>query len=267
MADDKRIHDEDEELSEGTLVSHLIELRQRLMKAFGAVVVIFLPLLLVQEEIFNIVSKPLRDTLPEGSIPQAIGVISPFMMPLKTTFYVGLFLAMPVVLYQAWRFVAPGLYRGEKRFGVPLVVSSIVLFYAGIAFAYFVVFKLVFAFIFSVAPDTIELAPDINEYLSFVLRMFLAFGLAFETPIATFMLVWTRLVSIKTLGKARPYVFLGAFIVGMFLTPPDMFSQTMLAIPIYILYEAGILLARILLRDRLEEEKETEEESGSDETD
>jgi len=272
MADDKRIHGEDEELSEGTLVSHLIELRQRLFKAFAAVLVIFIALLPFQQEVFNVVSKPLLDTLPEGASPIAIGVISPFIMPLKTTFYAALFLAMPVVLYQAWQFVAPGLYRREQRFAVPLVFSSIVLFYGGIAFAYFVVFKLVFTFIFSVAPEAIQLSPDINEYLSFVLRMFLAFGLAFETPIATFMLVWSRLVSIKVLGKARPYVFLGAFIIGMFLTPPDMFSQTMLAIPIYILYEAGLLLARILLRDRLEEdqkkaEEEAKEEAGSDETD
>ena len=250
--------DDKEELAEGTLISHLVELRQRLVRATIAVALIFVCLLPFQEPIFDVVSKPLLDTLPEGASPIAIGIISPFMMPLKTAFYAALFLAMPVVLYQIWRFVAPGLYRREQRFAMPLVLSSIVLFYAGIAFAYFVVFKMVFAFIFSVAPEAIQLSPDINEYLSFVLRMFLAFGLAFEVPIATFMLVWSRLVSIRKLGKARPYVFLGAFVVGMFLTPPDMFSQTMLAIPIYILYEAGLILARILLRDRLEAEVESE---------
>lgn len=261
MADGKETTDKEEELAEGTLVSHLVELRQRLVRAFIAVFLIFVCLLPFQEQIFNLVSKPLLDTLPEGASPIAIGVISPFMMPLKTAFYAALFLAMPVVLFQAWRFVAPGLYRREKRFAIPLVFSSIVLFYSGIAFAYFVVFHLVFSFIFSVAPDAIQLSPDINEYLSFVLRMFLAFGLAFEVPIATFMLVWSRLVSIRSLGKARPYVFLGAFVVGMFLTPPDMFSQTMLAVPIYILYEAGIILARIMLPERVEAEKEAQSQS------
>ena len=258
MADVEHSDDKKEELAEGTLVSHLIELRQRLVRAFIAVFLIFVCLLPFQEQIFNLVSRPLLDTLPEGASPIAIGVISPFMMPLKTAFYAALFLAMPVVLHQAWRFVAPGLYRREKRFAIPLVVSSILLFYGGIAFAYFVVFNMVFSFIFSVAPDAIQLSPDINEYLSFVLRMFFAFGLAFEVPIATFMLVWSGLVSVRTLGKIRPYVFLGAFVVGMFLTPPDMFSQTMLAIPIYILYEAGIILARILLPEKVEAEKEAQ---------
>ena len=258
MADVEHSDDKKEELAEGTLVSHLIELRQRLVRAFIAVFLIFVCLLPFQEQIFNLVSRPLLDTLPEGASPIAIGVISPFMMPLKTAFYAALFLAMPVVLHQGWRFVAPGLYRREKRFAIPLVVSSILLFYGGIAFAYFVVFNMVFSFIFSVAPDAIQLSPDINEYLSFVLRMFFAFGLAFEVPIATFMLVWSGLVSVRTLGKIRPYVFLGAFVVGMFLTPPDMFSQTMLAIPIYILYEAGIILARILLPEKVEAEKEAQ---------
>lgn len=265
MADNDSIHNKDEEeLAEGTLVSHLVELRQRLMRAMIAVFLIFACLFPFQDVIFDIVSKPLRDTLPEGATPIAIGVVSPFMMPLKTTFYVALFIAMPVVFYQVWRFVAPGLYRREKSFAVPLMLSSVLLFYGGIAFAYFVVFKLVFGFIFTVAPDTIQLSPDINEYLSFVLRMFLAFGLAFEVPIATFMLVWSRLVSLKTLGRIRPYIFLGAFVVGMFLTPPDAISQTLLAVPIYVLYESGLLMARVLLRDRL---KEAQEQAERDEDD
>lgn len=260
MAENKRIHDEDsEELAEGTLVSHLVELRSRLMRAMIAVFLVFLCLLPFQQEIFQIVSAPLEAMLPENSSFISIGALSPFMTPLKTTLYVALFAAMPVVLYQAWHFVAPGLYRREKSFAVPLVVSSIVLFYMGIAFAYFVVFKLVFAFIISQAPENVLPSPDINEYLSFVLRMFLAFGLAFEVPIATFMLVWSRLVSLKTLSKIRPYVFLGAFVVGMFLTPPDAISQTLLAVPVYILYESGLLLARILLTDRLKEEEPGED--------
>jgi sec-independent protein translocase protein TatC len=171
---------------------------------------------------------------------------------------------MPVVLYQAWQFVAPGLYRREKSFAMPLIVSSIILFYAGIAFAYFVVFKLVFAFIISQAPENVLPSPDINEYLSFVLRMFLAFGVAFEVPIATFMLVWSRLVSFRTLAKIRPYVFLGAFVIGMFLTPPDAISQTLLAIPIYVLYESGLLLSRLLLRDLVKEQEEAEQNQGED---
>jgi sec-independent protein translocase protein TatC len=265
MADNKRIHDEEEEeLAEGTLVSHLVELRTRLMRAMIAVFLIFVCLLPFQQEIFVIVSAPLEALLPENSSFISIGALSPFMTPLKTTLYVALFAAMPVVLYQAWQFVAPGLYRREKSFAVPLVVSSIVLFYMGIAFAYFVVFKLVFSFIISQAPENVLPSPDINEYLSFVLRMFLAFGLAFEVPIATFMLVWSRLVSLKTLSKIRPYVFLGAFVVGMFLTPPDAISQTLLAIPIYVLYESGLLLARFLLADRLKEDQASESEPVSD---
>jgi len=253
------IHQEEEELAEGTLVSHLVELRQRLMRAIIAIVVIFVVLLPFQQQIFEFVSQPLEDALPENSQFISTGPIAPFMTPLKTVMYVALFAAMPVVLYQAWRFVAPGLYRKEKRFAVPLVLSSILLFYLGVAFAYFVVFKLVFSFIISQAPENVLPSPDINEYLSFVLRMFLAFGVAFEVPIATFMLVWSRLVSLKTLSKARPYVFLGAFVVGMFLTPPDAISQTLLAIPIYILYESGLIMARVMLRDRLEQEQSAAE--------
>lgn len=264
MAAEERKHDEDEELAEGTLVSHLIELRQRLMWAFAAVFVIFICLLPFQSKIFDIVSEPIKRTLPEGSNLIATGTMSPFFTPLKTTFYMALFAAMPFVLYQAWRFVAPGLYRRERRFAVPLVVSSIVLFYTGMAFAYFVVFRLVFSFIFTHVPANVLPSPDINDYLSFVLRMVLAFGLAFEVPIATFMLVWSKLVSLRTLARQRPYVFLGTFVIGMLLTPPDMFSQTLLALPMYLLYESGLILSRILLPERIAEEQAAEEESGSD---
>jgi sec-independent protein translocase protein TatC len=242
-----------EALSEGTLVSHLIALRQRLFKAIAAVFLTFFALLPFQRHVFDFIALPISETLqslPGGATLIATGTMSAFFTPLKATFYAGLFFAMPIVLYQAWRFVAPGLYLREKRFGVPLVVSSIVLFYVGVAFAYFVVFRLIFVYIFRYAPDNVLLAPDISDYLSFVLRMMLAFGFAFETPVATFMLVWSRLVSIETLTRNRPYVFLAAFVVGMFMTPPDMFSQTLLAIPIYALYESGIVLARVILRDR-----------------
>jgi sec-independent protein translocase protein TatC len=162
------------------------------------------------------------------------------------TFFVALFLAMPVVLYQIWRFVAPGLYRKEKRFAFPLLMSSILLFYAGVAFAYYVVFPLMFGFFAAVAPEGVTMMTDIGAYLDFVLGLFFAFGMAFEVPIATVMLVWSGLVDLETLRKSRPYVFLGAFVVGMFLTPPDAISQTLLAVPIYLLYESGLLLSRVL---------------------
>lgn len=249
---------EKEDLAEGTLISHLVELRSRLIKAVVAIFVVFLALAPFSRDVFNFVSQPLKDALPEGATLIAYQIVAPFLTPFKTTFFAAVFIAMPVVLYQIWRFVAPGLYRKEKRFAVPLLVSSIMLFYCGVAFAYLVVFRLVFPFLVAVTPENVANMPDISAYLSFVLGMFLAFGLAFEVPIATFMLVWTRLTTIKVLSRARPYVFLGAFVVGMFMTPPDMLSQTFLAIPIYLLYESGLLLSRILLRDQL---KEAEAES------
>jgi sec-independent protein translocase protein TatC len=237
----------EEQLAEGTLMSHLLELRSRLMKAALAVIVVLLALMPFMNRVFEFVSKPLRDALPEGSEMIVTDVAAPFLTPFKTVFFVALFIAMPVVLFQVWQFVAPGLYKREKRFAIPLMVSSIALFYAGIAFAYFIVFRVMFAFFASVTPGGVEMTPDISAYLSFVLGIFLAFGLAFETPIATVMLIWSGLVSAEALKKARPYVFLGAFVVGMFLTPPDIFSQTLLAIPMYLLYESGLFLARVLL--------------------
>jgi sec-independent protein translocase protein TatC len=261
MVDEDKQKEEKEELAEGTLISHLLELRQRMIKSIAAIVLAFVALLPFQQEIFEFVSKPLEDALPENGQLIAIGAISLFMTPLKTTFYVALFLAMPILLFQGWRFVAPGLYRKEKRFGLPLIVSSIVLFYMGVAFAYYVVFHLVFSFMVSVGPQNVLPAPDIAEFLSFALRIVLAFGLAFEVPIATFMLVWSRLVPLKTLSKARPYVFLGAFVVGMFMTPPDAISQTLLALPIYALYETGLIMSRIMLRDQLKKSLDEAEET------
>jgi sec-independent protein translocase protein TatC len=240
----------EEQLAEGTLMSHLLELRSRIMKAVLAVIVVFLCLVPFTNRVFELVSKPLREALPEGSQMIVTDVAAPFLTPFKTTFFVALFIAMPVVLFQVWQFVAPGLYKREKRFAVPLMVSSIVLFYAGIAFAYFIVFRVMFAFFASVTPGGVEMTPDISAYLSFVLGIFLAFGIAFEVPIATVMLIWSGLVSAQALKKARPYVFLGAFVIGMFLTPPDVFSQTLLAIPMYCLYEGGLVMARMLLPEK-----------------
>jgi len=260
--------DDDEQLAEGTLVSHLVELRQRFIKALAAVAILFICLLPFRGRIWAIVSGPLVDALPEEASMIATGPITPFFTPFMAVLYAAVFLAMPVVLYQIWGFVAPGLYRRERRFAVPLLVSSIILFYVGVAFAYFVVFGIVFSFMASLASEYFQWLPEIKDYLSFVLRMSFVFGLAFEVPIATFMLIWSRLVSIETLAKARAYVFLGAFVVGMFLTPPDALSQTMLAVPMYLLYESGLILARILLRDELKqaagEDADTESADGGD---
>jgi len=248
--------DNGEDLAEGTLLSHLIELRGRLLKVAAAVVLVFIALLPFARRIFSLVSEPLREFLP-GQQMIATEVASPLLTPFKLTFFVALFIAMPVILYQVWAFVAPGLYKKEKHFAFPLLASSILLFYLGIAFAYFVVFPLMFGFFTAVAPEGVEVMTDISHFLSFITMIVLAFGLAFEVPVATVLLVWTGLTSIDKLSKARPYVFLGAFIVGMFLTPPDVISQTLLAVPVYLLYECGIIMSRIFSRKPEEAEEST----------
>jgi sec-independent protein translocase protein TatC len=249
---------EEEQLAEGTLMSHLLELRSRLMKAVFAIVIVLIGLTPFSQRVFEYVSEPLRSVVPSGQLI-VTKVASPFLTPFKTTFFVALFVAMPYVLFQVWQFVAPGLYRREKRFAMPLLVSSILLFYVGIAFAYFVVFRVMFAFFLRVLPSGVAMTPDIDQYLDFVLEMFLAFGLVFEVPIAVFMLVWSGLVSLQTLARARPYMLLVAFVVGLLLAP-DVFSQTLLAIPMYLLYESGLLLARFMLPDKaraIEKQAET----------
>jgi len=235
-----------EELQEDTLLSHLIELRSRLLKAGSAVLLFFVVLVPFSDVVFKQVALPLMQKLPEGSTMIATQVASPFLTPFKTTMFAALFLAMPVVLYQLWSFAAPGLYKKEKKFAVPLLVSSVGLFYLGAAFAYVVVFPLMFGFFTSAAPAGVSVMTDISSYLDFVLVLFFAFGVAFEVPIATVILVWSGLTSIETLEKNRAYVFLGAFIVGMLVTPPDVISQTLLAVPVYLLYECGILLSKVL---------------------
>ena len=244
--------DEPEKLAEGTLISHLTELRSRLFKVFGSVFLVFLLLIPFSRRIFDIVADPLVSVVPGGSLI-ALGPISPLTAVISLTFYMAIFIAMPVVLYQLWAFVAPGLYMKEKRFAFPMVASSIVLFYLGILFAYFVVFPLIFAFTAGFTPEVAEYKPDMAEYVSFVMMVVLVFGLAFETPIATVLLVWTGLATTEKLAKARPYVFLGAFVVGMLLTPPDIISQTILAVPVYLLYELGIIMSRVLRPKRATE--------------
>jgi len=226
------------------LVEHLIELRTRILHAILSVLIIFLPLFAFSNEIYAYISEPLRQFLPEGTTMIATEVASPFLTPFKLTMVLAIFIAMPYILHQLWSFIAPGLYSSEKRVAAPLLVSSIVLFYTGIAFAFYVVFPLVFGFFTSVAPEGVAIMTDINRYLDFVLKLFFAFGLAFEIPIATVLLIWTGATTVESMGRKRPYVIVGCFIVGMLLTPPDVISQILLALPMWILFEAGILFAR-----------------------
>jgi sec-independent protein translocase protein TatC len=231
-----------------SFISHLIELRQRLIRAVGAVLVLFFALFFWPGSgyIYDLLAAPLMSALPEGAKMIATGVITPFMVPVKVTALAAFLVALPYVLYQAWAFVAPGLYEHEKRLALPLVVASSLLFLAGIAFCYFFVFQKVFAFIHSFAPKSITPAPDIEAYFSFVITMFLAFGVTFEIPIAVIVLVRMGVVSVEQLKSARPYVIVGAFVVAAVVTPPDVLSQFMLAVPMCLLYEAGVFFARFI---------------------
>ena len=228
------------------LIEHLVELRNRILHSIFAVVIIFFPLFYFAIDLYTFISEPLREFLPEGTSMIATEVASPFLTPFKLSLVLSLFVAMPYILHQIWGFVAPGLYSNEKRVALPLLLSSILLFYAGIAFAFFVVFPLVFAFFTSVAPDGVAIMTDINRYLDFVLKLFFAFGLAFEIPIATMLLIWTGATSTESLKRKRPYVIIGCFIFGMILTPPDVISQILLAIPMWILFELGIIFSTVI---------------------
>ena len=228
------------------LIEHLVELRNRILHSLTAVIIIFFPLFFFANDLYTFISQPLREFLPEGTSMIATEVASPFLTPFKLSLVLSLFAAMPYILHQIWGFVAPGLYSNEKRVAFPLLLSSILLFYAGIAFAFFVVFPLVFAFFTSVAPDGVAIMTDINRYLDFVLKLFFAFGLAFEIPIATMLLIWTGATSVESLKKKRPYVIIGCFIVGMILTPPDVISQILLAIPMWVLFELGIIFSAVI---------------------
>jgi sec-independent protein translocase protein TatC len=239
-------HEPEEVLEEATLISHLVELRNRLLRSVIAIAVVSVCLLPFSRPIFTLVAQPLMKQLPPGSKMIATQVTAPFLTPIKATLFVALFLAMPIVLYQAWAFVAPGLYRREKRFAVPLLVSSVILFYTGVAFAYFVVFPVAFRFFTTTAPEGVTMMTDINSYLDFTLLTCFSFGAAFEVPVATVLLIGTGLVSAEWLAKQRPYMFLASFIIGAVLTPPDVLSQVMLAIPVYLLFEGGLLMARLM---------------------
>ncbi len=244
----------------GSLMSHLVELRDRVVRMMLAVLVIFLSLFYWANEIYTYLAEPLTKHLPDGANMIAIDVASPFLTPFKLVLMLSVFLAMPVILYQFWAFVAPGLYSSEKRLAGPLLVSSILLFYAGMAFAYYVVFPLVFGFFTSIGPEMVSISTDIGRYLDFVLALFFGFGLAFEVPIATIILVAIGLTTPKKLSDMRPYVIVGAFILGMLLTPPDIISQVLLAVPVWVLYEAGVIASAIIFKERLEREEAEEED-------
>src|SRR5210317_708712 len=230
------------------LVAHLTELRDRLLRALLAVLVVFICLFPFANEIYTFVSEPLRALLPAGSSMIATEVASPFLTPFKLTLFAALFVAIPYVLFQLWSFIAPGMYRHEKRLAIPLLASSVILFYAGAAFAYFVVFPLVFAFFTSVGPTDVTIMTDINRYLDFVLKLFFAFGLAFEIPIVAMLLIWAGITTPAALAGKRPYIIVGCFVFGMLLTPPDIISQSLLAIPMWLLFEAGIYFGGFIQR-------------------
>jgi sec-independent protein translocase protein TatC len=230
------------------LVAHLTELRDRLLRALLAVLVVFICLFPFANEIYGFVSQPLRALLPEGATMIATEVASPFLTPFKLTLVAAIFIAIPYVLYQIWSFIAPGMYRHEKRLAIPLLASSVLLFYAGAAFAYYVVFPLIFGFFTSVGPDDIAIMTDINSYLNFVLKLFFAFGIAFEIPIAAVILIWAGITTPDDLVKKRPYIIVGCFVFGMLLTPPDVISQALLAVPMWILFEIGVFFGRFIQR-------------------
>ena len=245
----------EEEEKELTLIDHLIELRDRIFKCLLAILILFLALFAFANDIYTYVATPLLDALPEGSTMIAIDPTSPFFAPFKLTFYVAFLIAAPYILYQIWSFIAPGLYKNEKAVAIPLFISSVLLFYAGIAFARYVLFGFVFKFFVSVAPEGIAVAPDINSFLSFALTIFLAFGFAFEVPIAVFIFIWAGIAEPDSLAEKRPYVVVACFVVGMLLTPADPFTQSMLAIPMWFLFEVGIIAGRMIRKRQAEQEK------------
>ncbi|MDP2285294.1 MAG: twin-arginine translocase subunit TatC [Pseudohongiella sp.] len=237
-----------------TIVGHLVELRDRILKCVVALLVVFLALIYFANDIYAFVAHPLTSVLPPDTSMIAIDPTSPFFTPFKLTFYAALFVSAPYILFQIWAFIAPGLYANEKSLAIPLFVSSVLLFYAGMAFAYYVLFGIVFSFFVSVAPEGIAVAPDIASYLSFVLKIFFAFGFAFEIPIAVFLMIWSGMVDVKSLEGKRPYIIVGCFVVGMLLTPPDPFSQILMALPMWALFETGVFFGKIYIKKKQERE-------------
>jgi sec-independent protein translocase protein TatC len=250
------VTDTDGNSSQQPLIEHLLELRNRLLKAVLSVLVIFCGLFYFANDFYLIISKPLRSLMPEGSTMIATEVASPFLTPFKLTLVLAVFLSIPYILYQVWSFIAPGLYRHEKKFAIPLLVSSIFLFYLGVLFAYFVVFPLIFGFFTTAGPEGVAVMTDIGKYLDFVLKLFFAFGVAFEIPVATVLMIKAGMTTTTDLREKRPYIVVGCFIVGMLLTPPDIISQTLLAVPMWLLFETGLFFGRLI---ETKEEDETED--------
>ncbi len=243
------------------LIEHLVELRERLLRSILAVLLVFCGLFYFANDIYSIVSKPIRDQLPEGTSMIATDVTATFFAPFKLTLVVSLFVAMPILLHQLWKFISPGLYAHEKKMAIPLLISSVLLFYGGVAFAHFVIFPLIMAFFTTVGPETVTVTPDISQYLSIALKLFFAFGLAFEIPIATMLMIWSGITSVSSLSDKRPYIVVFCFVFGMLLTPPDPFSQSMLAIPMWLLFEVGLLFGRMVERDKKNREEAEDDEA------
>jgi sec-independent protein translocase protein TatC len=248
---------DDEQAQAQPLVSHLTELRDRLLRCVLAILLIFFSLFYFANDIYYFVSEPLRTLLPEGTSMIATEVASPFLTPFKLTMVASVVLAMPFLLYQLWGFIAPGMYKSEKRIAIPLLASSIILFYAGLAFAYYVVFPLIFGFFSGIGPEGVEYTPDIARFLDITLKLFFAFGIAFEIPIATILLIWAGVTTPKALSEKRPFIVVGCFVFGMLLTPPDIISQALLAIPMWILFEFGVFFGRFI-----ENKKDAHESEG-----
>lgn len=252
-------HDQGVE-QEAPFLSHLIELRDRLLRIVVVVLVITIALMTVANDLYYYFSLPIQSYLPEGSKMLATGVISPVFTPFKLALIAAFFISIPYILYQAWAFIAPGLYQHEKKLAFPLLLSSIFLFYLGMVFAYYVVFPLVFEFTSAFVPEGVDYRPDIASYLEFSLKLFFAFGVAFEVPIATILLILAGITTPESLSQKRPYIIVGAFTIGMLLTPPDIISQTLLALPMWLLFELGVVFGRLLKRQREEQAEEQEED-------
>ena len=252
----------DPSLNDQPLIAHLIELRDRLIRILVVILIFFLGFIAFANDLYAYLAEPLQSLLPEGASMIATQVASPFLAPFKLALYLSVYCGAPMILYQLWGFIAPGLYANEKKIAGPLLISSIFLFYAGMAFAYFVVFPLVFGFFTTVGPTGVTVMTDIDAYLSFVLKLFLAFGLAFEIPVATMLLIKAGIASPESLKEKRPYVFIGCFVVGMLVTPPDMISQTLLAVPMWLLFEAGLIGARFLGSKKTEDADQADGEES-----
>ena len=252
MAENETNQDDLQDQQEQTLMDHLIELRDRLLHMVLAILIVFVALFAFSEDIFTIAAEPLLNLMPEGTSMIATGVTSPFLVPFKLVLLLSVLLTIPYLLHQIWAFIAPGLYHHEKRMATPLLISSVILFYCGIAFAYFVIFPILFGFFIGIAPEGVAVMTDIGQYLDFIIAIFLAFGIAFEVPVATFLLIAAGVTSVDKLASKRPYIIIGAFVVGMLLTPPDVISQSLLAIPIWLLFELGLIASRIFLKEKEE---------------